>query len=97
MSQYAFALSLKWLLVLENCIAKSIWIGVHVKGNNPNQNISDTLLTLHCDGERNAEAGKQASTTGRQPNLPRNHPGHASHMETHLEVVAARSVRKLGL
>ena len=52
-----------------------------VHGNQLQQNTSNTLLTLHCERKSDAKAGRHASATGRQPNLPRSHTGHTSHVE----------------
>ena len=49
-----------------------------VHGNQLQQNTSNTLLTLHCERESGAEAGRHASATGRQSNLPGSHSGHTS-------------------
>ena len=52
-----------------------------VHGNQLQKNTSNTLLTLHCERESDAEAGRHASATSRQSNLPRSHSGHASQVE----------------
>ena len=69
-----------------------------VHGNQLQQNTSNILLTLYCERKSGAKSGRHVSATGRQSNLPKSHTGHASHIwKTHLEAVAARSVRKLDL
>ena len=68
-----------------------------VHGNQLQQNTSNTLLTLHCERKGDAKAGSHASATGRQPTFQGVTLDTRLTWKTHLEAVAARSVRKLGL